>query len=81
MSEQLGMAPRTLRRQLASQGLDFQGLLAQTRHTLALRLLETTDYSVEEVAHQLGYRQATNFIRAFRNWQGVTPLQWQRCRK
>jgi len=79
--EALGMHRRTLHRHLAKEGTDYASLLEETRQTLAQQLLATTDFSVEEIALQLGYRQATNFIRAFKRWQSVTPLQWQHRRR
>lgn len=77
--EDLGMHRRTLHRHLAKAGMDYASLLEETLQTLAEHLLLTTDFSIEEIAHQLGYRQATNFIRAFKGWRQMTPLKWQRA--
>lgn len=79
--EELRMHRRTLHRHLAKEGVDYGSLVEETRQTLAEQLLATTDFSVEEIALQLGYRQATNFIRAFKRWKCVTPLHWQRMQK
>ncbi|MCC1496964.1 AraC family transcriptional regulator [Alcanivorax sp. 1008] len=76
--EDLGMHRRTLHRHLAKTGMDYASLLEETRQALAEQLLLTTDFSIEEIAYQLGYRQATNFIRAFKGWRQMTPLKWQR---
>ncbi|OOG25412.1 AraC family transcriptional regulator [Thioalkalivibrio denitrificans] len=51
-------------------------------HTLRLeeskQLLETTDLSVEAVANEVGYEDASFFGRLFRRKVGITPTQYRR---
>ena len=42
-------------------------------HWRALRYLARDGLSVKEVAYNLGFNDASNFSRAFRRWEGVTP--------
>ena len=58
----LGVSERTLRRRLASDGTSFQTLLDQVRSALARQLLDSGALGVEEVAHRLGYSDASSFI-------------------
>lgn len=44
----------------------------------ACRLLTTTSWTVEHVAHECGYASASNFIFAFRRRLGCTPGQYRR---
>lgn len=80
ISDELGVSARTLRRHLAREGIEFEILLEETRQTLAEQLLRTTDFSINEIADQLGYRHTTNFVRAFSRWRGTSPLSWKRGR-
>lgn len=77
ISAEMGVSVRTLRRHLAAEDMDFESLMEETRRTLAEQLLRTTNFSVAEIADQLGYRQTTNFVRAFKRWHGTTPLRWK----
>ncbi|KJK07759.1 MULTISPECIES: AraC family transcriptional regulator [Pseudomonas] len=51
---------------------DRQGSLQLARHWLA-----AGDQPIERIATRLGYRQPSNFIRAFRKQFGVTPKQFR----
>lgn len=74
----LGLAPRSLQRRLAVLGTSFEALVdgwrrAQARHHLANPLLP-----VGSIARALGYSQPAHFVRAFRRWEGVSPLAFRR---
>lgn len=73
LAAQCCIAPRTLKRRLASHGLSFQDLLDQLRSAHALRLLAQPELSVEKIAEQVGYSSPANFHRAFRRWTGSSP--------
>ncbi|UVE16052.1 AraC family transcriptional regulator ligand-binding domain-containing protein [Pseudomonas sp. LS44] len=47
------------------------------RLTMAKQLLKCSDRSIESIALTSGYRQAGNFIRAFRTHYGITPKQFR----
>ena len=73
VADALGLSGRTLRRRLAAEGTSFQALLDQVRSSLARQLLDSGALGVEEVAHRLGYAEASSFIQAHRRWHGSTP--------
>lgn len=77
VAERLGLSSRTLRRQLQSRGTRFQALLDEVRRTQACEWLMRTEQSVDDIAHRLGYSDASNFGRAFRRWLGCSPSQWR----
>ncbi len=52
----------------------------QKRMQLASRLLENRELSVQDVAYELGYRQQSNFTRAFKIWTGITPVEYRGTR-
>ncbi len=74
----LSMQPRTLDRRLKAYGLSFQDLVDEGRYEIARQALLDTDMNVVHVAALLDYADASSFVRAFRRWCGLTPLQWRR---
>lgn len=74
---QMGLSPRTLRRQLTAEGTRFQQLQDEIRHQRALELLGQSDLSIDQIADALGYSDPSNFGRAFRKWEGVAPSAWR----
>lgn len=72
VAAQLGMAPRTLHRNLAAEGTSFRRLLDEVRETLAEEMLAHR-MAVDEVAERLGYAEASSFVHAFKRWKGIPP--------
>jgi AraC-like DNA-binding protein len=73
----LKTTPRTLRRQLQSQGASFRQLHDEVRVHVALRYLRETAMTIEDVAYALGFSDAANFRHAFRRWTGRTPQEFR----
>ncbi len=73
VSESLGMNARSLQRRLAKRGVTYSKLLAETRLNQAVGWLENNDKPIIEIAYDLGYRDSSNFTRAFRRHVGVPP--------
>jgi AraC-like DNA-binding protein len=80
VARKLGMSRRTLTRQLEAEGTSFTELFSALRRQLAERYLQHTDDSVEDIAFQLGYSEASAFVRAFRRWNGRAPREYRRAR-
>lgn len=78
MSELTDVSTRTLHRRLNTEGLSYQELLDRARFDRAKELLCDTDMSVKQLAFELGYSGANNFIRAFRRLSGQTPGAFRR---
>lgn len=47
------------------------------RFERAKLLLSTTDMRVSEIARSLNYNNTQNFIRYFKNIEGITPNQYR----
>ena len=58
VAEYLHMSDRTLKRQLAAEGTSFSTLVDEVRYRHATSLLSRTDYSLEQIADELGYRMS-----------------------
>jgi AraC-like DNA-binding protein len=78
VAAELGLHPRTLRRQLSDEGTSFRALLNEARSTLAVDLLCNVGLTVEEVSKRLGYTEASTFCHAFKRWHGVPPSAYPR---
>lgn len=80
-SEATNISVRTLQRRLSAEQTTYSRVIERTRAEMAGELLERTDASMAEVAHQLGYRNQGDFTRAFHRWAGVSPSQFRRQRR
>jgi AraC-like DNA-binding protein len=75
MAQRLHISESTLQRRLAKEGTKYQGLLDEVRYRLALEYLHSTHLGTDEIAHLLGFNNATNFRRAFKRWSSMTPSE------
>jgi AraC-like DNA-binding protein len=72
----LGMSQRSLHRHLAQHGLDYRSVLNDARLEAAAALLRRQRLSVKQVAHEVGFSNASAFYRAFKRWTGVSPSEY-----
>lgn len=77
LAEALGLAPATLRRQLAASGQTYQCLKDERRCRLACRQLDQGALPLDELALRLGFADPRSFQRAFRKWTGLSPLGYR----
>jgi AraC-like DNA-binding protein len=78
MASLLNLSPRTYRRRLREESTSFQKILDSIRCNHATQRLRHSDLSVDRIAQQLGFSDASNFRRAFMQWTGESPSQWRR---
>lgn len=71
------VSQRTLIRRLKRGGTSYRAILEGVRRTLARDYLLNSDFSAGNIAHRLGYQDASNFGRAFRSWYGVSPGRYR----
>lgn len=79
VSNKLGIPIRTLQRRLDAAGYTYSQLVEAVRLEHACRLLTKSDARMVDIAALLGFRDPSNFNRAFQRWTGLTPKQY-RCR-
>jgi transcriptional regulator GlxA family with amidase domain len=79
MTTRAGLKPRTFARRFRSateyQPMDYVHAI---RIEEAKQLLETSDISVEEISHAVGYEDLTSFRRLFQRKGGLTPAAYRR---
>jgi AraC-like DNA-binding protein len=69
----VNISPRTLARNLESEGASFRDLSLRVRTERARQLLAEGDLSVTQIAYRLGYTDVASFVRSFRGQTGRTP--------
>lgn len=77
IAEQLNVSARTINRHMAELNTSYQELLESARRQLAIHYLLTSSLSIDDIAGQLGYQDASNFGRAFRRWLGLSPRRFR----
>lgn len=68
---------RALQRKLKSEGTSFREILEDTRRTLALHYIKE-EIRMIEIAHLLGFSDASAFQHAFHGWFGESPGSYRR---
>lgn len=80
VAKELAVSSRTLQRKLSGEGTTFIKQLNHTRELLARNYLKDKNISNDDIAFLIGYSDANAFIRAFRNWTGMTTGEYrQKC--
>jgi AraC-like DNA-binding protein len=73
VGKRLGLSRPTLFRRLREEEVTFEQVIDELRHRLAVHYLCTSNASVGQTAHLLGYSDASAFSRAFKRWTGRSP--------
>ena len=68
--------PQNLRRELSKYNVTYREIRTQTRLDIAHNLLQT-EKSVEDIAYLLDFAEPSTFIRAFKQWTGYPPREYQ----
>lgn len=77
VAKQLAIAPRTLQRRLAAEGVSYQQVVDLERREAAERLLVDASLAVGEIGYLLGFSEPSAFHRAFKRWHQMTPLEYR----
>lgn len=80
VADMLNVTSRTLRRKLTSEGSRFQQLKDNARRDQAINLFEQRNLTIAEIGFKVGFTEAATFSRAFKQWTGVTPSAYRKCR-
>lgn len=77
LAEILCVSPRTLNRRLERAGVSFQKILNDVRRQRSRYYLTETRVPITEISKCMGYSDCSNFIKAFRRWEGCTPRTYR----
>jgi len=78
VADAFGVNVRTFRRHLVTANVSYRELVDKERYRRSLNLINDTNFSVTEVAFNLGYEFPENFTRAFRKRAGVSPSEYRK---
>ncbi len=79
LSSTLGLSKRYIQKQFFEMvGLTPGTLYASYRFNRSLGQILTTDVSLTSIAYECGYYDQAHFIKEFRKFTGITPLQVRR---
>jgi len=73
----LCMTPKTLRNKLKKEGVSYQKIKDILRRDTAIYYLTKQHYSIAEIAQKTGFSEPSGFVRAFKNWTGLTPAAYR----
>lgn len=76
ISDALKIPERTLRHQLKLAKTSFKAIKEDSLKQKAQQLLNQDQYSIEHIAHLLGYAETAAFNHAFKRWYGCSPKQY-----
>ncbi len=78
LAEHLSMSARAFSEQFKEQmGVSPSEYLVQIRLYKAKKLLAETQLSVKEIGVRVGYHDVSGFIRRFRHYTGMTPINYR----
>jgi len=77
IAEALHMSRATLKRKLKTNGSTFQDIKDSFRLRRASNLLRDTQATVDEIAAELRFSDASGFSKTFRRWTGLAPSEWR----
>ena len=77
VAKQLVMAPRTLQRRLAAEGVSYEHVVDLVRRQAAERLLAQSSLAIGEIGYLLGFSEPSAFHRAFKRWHSVPPREYR----
>jgi AraC-like DNA-binding protein len=78
VAEIASMSPRSLQRELATEGASWSSLLDDLRFEAAVARLRDPATRIRELAHDLGYSNPAHFTRAFKRWTGLPPSAYRK---
>lgn len=78
IAQEFHMSAATFKRKLKEQATNYQALKNEGRLELAIKLMKSPKNTIETIADQLGFSDASNFTKAFKNWTGRTPKEFRK---
>lgn len=77
VAQAMAISCRKLKDRLEQGSTSFSQVLNDYRQQLATRLLLETDESIAEIVYLTGFAEPSTFYRAFKRWEGVTPIEFR----
>lgn len=79
LAHQVALSPTHLQRLFKQQtGTQLGGVMSERRLLKAADLLTSSNLSIKEIAHAVGYRHHSSFVRAFQHRFAQAPKHFRR---
>lgn len=78
VAKKLLLSTRSLQLHLNKEGTSYIKLVKELREKIAKKYLKNNNISIDEITYILGFSEASAFHRAFKNWTGLTPVQFRK---
>jgi AraC-like DNA-binding protein len=78
VADAMCISPTTLQFKLSQRDTNFNELLDATRRELAMCYVQQSALSITEITFLLGFSDSSNFTRAFKRWEGVSPSSYRK---
>ncbi len=78
-ASQLSYSPRSLRRHLRAEGVNYNQLINEFRSDLSKEYLAANCFTLSEIAYILGYHDPKSFSRAFKSWTGQSIQNYRKA--
>ncbi len=77
IAQSINISTRSLQRKLKGSETSFKRLLDETRKELASQYIENQGIAISEITYLLGFSEPSNFSRAFKRWNGLSPSAYR----
>lgn len=78
VAKKLLLSTRSLQLYLNKEGTTYIELVKELRKNIAEKYLKDNNISIDEITYILGFSETSAFHRAFKNWTGLTPVQFRK---
>lgn len=78
VAKKLLLSTRSLQLYLNKEGTSYIKLVKELRKKIAEKYLKDNNISIDEITYILGFSETSAFHRAFKNWTGLTPVQFRK---
>jgi len=78
IADNYGISLRQYQRNLSALDTNFTKLLNEVRHEQAKQYLSDNELTLADITHLLGFNDQSNFTKAFKRWEGVTPNNYKK---
>ncbi len=76
-AQRLALSKRSLQRKLHAEATSYYDILSTVRLELAQHYLTRSTISLGEIAYLIGFQDSNSFLRAFKNWTALTPMDYR----
>lgn len=81
IANKLHVSSRTLKRKLKDEGTTYSDINKEVRQEAATNYLLRSTRTVEDIALEIGFSSAANFVSTFKRWTGESPSQYRKIRR